>query len=229
MKKQQRFAYHKTALVPSRCLIISAQFIALHVSFCITASLLPSIPSASAATLRVHDAPLDEALDFYQFSDDEGGIHFVDSPEKIPGRYRSRTIVRKDMPAARQTTKVVIANQMIHVPVLFKNGNRTVHAVMILDTGSATTCISDEFAARLGIDLSAARKTSTRLADGSLIDIHVSKVDSVSVGFRSKSPLEVSILHQVGNRVEHDGLLGLDFLSDFQYQLDLQNEMIRWQ
>jgi len=187
------------------------------------------LPCASAADSQVHDVPLEEAVDFYQFTDDEGVIHFVDSPEKIPAHYRKRAVVRKDIPSARQTTKVAIVNDQIHVPVLFKIGNKTEKAVLILDTGSVTTCISEALAARLGIDLSAARKTTTQLADGSTADIHVAKVDSVSVGFRVKAPLEVTILHTVGDREIHDGLLGLDFLGDFQYQLDLQNGLIRWQ
>lgn len=204
----------------------AALFIALQLWIWTFATYLPC---ASAADSQVHDTPIEEAVDFYQFTDDEGVIHFVDSPEKIPGRYRSRAIVRKEIPSARQTTRVAIVNQHIHVPVLFKNGNKAEKAVLILDTGSVTTCISEDFAARLGIDLAAARKTTTRLADGSMADIHVTKVDSVSVGFRVKAPLEVSILHHVGDSEEHDGLLGLDFLGDFQYQLDLQNGLIRWQ
>lgn len=212
-----------------RILPIAALFIAMQVLISTSPSPFSFISCAAAATLQIHDFPLEEALDFYQFIDDEGVIHFVDSPEKIPGQYRSRAIVRKDIPSARQTTRVAIVDNNIHVPVLFKNGNRTEKAVLVLDTGSATTCISDELAARLGIDLAAARKTTTRLADGSTADIHLAKVDSVSVGFRAKSPLELCILHYVGSREIHDGLLGLDFLSDFQYQLDLQNGMIRWQ
>jgi sRNA-binding carbon storage regulator CsrA len=188
-----------------------------------------AVPNAAAAGSQIHDVPLEEAVDFYQFTDDEGVIHFVDSAEKIPAHYRSKTIVRKDIPSARQTTKVAIIDDNIHVPVLFKNGNKTEKAIMILDTGSATTCISEELAARLGIDLATARKTTTTLADGSTVDIHVAKIDSVSVGFRVKAPLEVSILHFVGDKEVHDGLLGLDFLGDFQYQLDLQNGLIRWQ
>jgi predicted aspartyl protease len=187
------------------------------------------VPAAPAAGSQVHDVPLEEAVDFYQFTDDEGVIHFVDSAEKIPAHYRSRAVVRKDIPSARQTTRVAVVDSNVHVPVLFKNGNKTEKAVLILDTGSATTCISEELAARLGIDLSTARKTTTTLADGSTVDIHVAMVESVSVGFRVKAPLEVSILHFVNDKEAHDGLLGLDFLGDFQYQLDLQNGLIRWQ
>jgi sRNA-binding carbon storage regulator CsrA len=201
-------------------------FIALQVWIWTFAAAVQAAPAAGS---QVHDVPLEEAIDFYQFTDDEGVIHFVDSAEKIPARYRGKTIVRKEIPSARQTTKVAIVDDNIHVPVLFKNGNRTEKAVLILDTGSATTCISEELAKRLGIDLSAARKTTTTLADGSTVDIHVAKVDSVSVGFRVKAPLEVSILHFMNEKEAHDGLLGLDFLGEFQYQLDLQNGLIRWQ
>ena len=206
---------------------IAGLFIALQVW--VFGTSLFSVPSVSAEKLTVHDTPLEEAVDFYQFTDDEGVIHFVDTPEKIPGHYRSRTIIRKDIPSARQTTRVAIVDNNIHVPVLFKNGNKAEQAVLILDTGSATTSISEELAARLGIDLSAAQKTTVRLADGSMADVHVTKVDTVSVAFRVKSPLEVYFLHYVGNKEIHDGFLGLDFLGDFQYQLDIPNEMIRWQ
>jgi len=218
----------QTEISPFCRRIMAALFIALPVWFCTFTSPLPTISCAAASSSQVHDAPLDEALDFYQFTDDDGVIHFVDDPAKIPGHYRSRTIVRKDLPSARQTTKVAIVDHQIQVPVLFKNGNKTELATLILDSGAATTSISEEFAARLGIDLTTARKATTQLADGSQIDIHVAKVDAVSIGFRLKSPLEISILHHVGN-MTHDGLLGLDFLGDFQYQLDLPNKLIRWQ
>lgn len=204
-------------------------FIALPVWFCNFTSPLFTVSCAAASSLQIHGGPLNEALDFYQFTDNDGVIHFVDDPAKIPGHYRSRAVVRKDSPSARQTTKVVIVDQQIHVPVLFKNGEKTELATLILDSGSTTTVINEELAARLGINIKAARKATTKLADGSQIDIHMSKVDAVSVGSRMKSPFEISILHHVGNSEIHDGLLGLDFLGNFQYQLDLPNELIRWQ
>lgn len=168
-------------------------------------------------------------MDFYQYSDVDGGIHFVDSPEKIPQRYRKRVIVRKDLPSARQVTKVVVFNKQIHVPVTIRSGSTSIQAVLLLDTGSSITCISEALAARLNVAPENSRPATTRMADGSEIAIRLVKVDSLSIGARLKSPFEIGIMQHSGSPEIHDGLLGLDFLGDLQYQLDLPNELIRWQ
>jgi clan AA aspartic protease (TIGR02281 family) len=212
-------------------------FFALLVTTAVWLGVPPPLPASFAAPVgdeaaspqAAHDIPRDEAIDFYQYTDDQGGIHFVDGREKIPARYLSRTIVRKDTPTARQTTKVVIADNQVHVPVTFKHGDRTEQATMLLDTGASMTVIDEELAARLNIDTTKNLITTIRVADGRSIEISVVTVDQVSVGSRSKTRMEIGILHHDGRPEQHDGLLGFDFLSDFQYQLDVANQLIRWQ
>jgi predicted aspartyl protease len=172
---------------------------------------------------------LHESMDFYEYTDVDGVIHFVDGMEKIPARYRDRVVVRKDTPAARQTTRVLVADHQIHVPVTLRNGDRSVQAVMLLDTGASMTTITGELAARLNIATDTARQTTTRLADGRRVAISVARIDGVAVGARTKSPLEIGILQHQGDPELHDGLLGLDFLGEFQYQIDMANGLIRWQ
>ena len=184
---------------------------------------------AQAGSVQAHGVPLREAVDFYQFSDDNGVIHFVDSLELVPSSYRKQVIVRKETPSARQTTTVLIVGNQMHVPVTIVRENRTVQALMILDTGSSITCITEELAVRLNIDSRQSRPATLRLADGSTINMSLTNIDTLAVGDKLKSQLEIGIIKHSGTREIHDGILGMDFLSEFQYQVDLENQMIRWQ
>lgn len=188
------------------------------------------VTSCPAADLpRAHGAPLEESINFYQFTDEDDVIHFVDSPEKIPQRYRSKVIVRKDRPSARQVTRVVIFDNHVHVPATLRIGSTSIQSVLLLDTGASITCITEEAAARLNIAPEDSRPATVRLADGREIMIRLVKIDSISIGDRVKAPFEIGVMQHIGSAEMHDGLLGLDFLGDIQYQLDLPNGQIHWQ
>jgi predicted aspartyl protease len=104
-----------------------------------------------------------------------------------------------------------------------------VQAILLLDTGASITSITEALAGRLGIDPKSTRAVSMGLADGRMIDIQVTKVDAVGVGSRMKFSFEIAVLPDSGNRQEHDGYLGVDFLRNFPYLVDFQNNLIRWQ
>lgn len=220
---------HFTLPRTSFVLIISAATL-----FCLVCPLpftpaLDSLSWGESAGAGVNDGTAEEPVDFYQFTDNNGVIHFVDSLEKIPKRYLNRLIVRKERPGPRQTTGVAIVANQIHVPVSIKSGDKTVQANLLLDTGATITCITEAVAARLKIDLEKTRLVSMGLADGRMVDIHVTKVDSVTVGDRIKSSFEIGILPNFESRDKREGYLGMDFLGGFQYKIDVQNNLIHWQ
>ncbi len=222
---KERFTLRRTPFI----LLISAAtlfFLLYPLPF---THLFNSLARGESTGAEVNGAPLEETTDFYQYTDNNGVIHFVDSREKIPPRYLKRLIVRKEKTAPRQTTDVVIVANQIHVPVSIKNGDQTVQATLLLDTGATITCVTEAVAARLKIDLEKTRLVSMGLADGRMIDIHVAKVDLVAVGDRGKSSFKIGILPNFESTDKHEGYLGMDFLGSFQYRIDVENNLIRWQ
>jgi len=192
-------------------------------------SLIPSLAWGASSGGEADGAAEEQQTEFYQYTDKDGVVHFVDSFGNIPPRYRNRLIVRKERPAARNTTEIKIVDKQIQAPVSFRNRGKTAQANLIVDTGASITCITEELAGRLGIDLENAIVVSMGMADGRMIDIRVTEVYSVSVGDRIKSPFKIGILPRLENRQAHEGYLGLDFLSGFQHRIDFQNSLIRWQ
>ncbi|HTP64671.1 MAG TPA: retropepsin-like aspartic protease [Geobacteraceae bacterium] len=184
---------------------------------------------AAAQDENGNPALTDEQKEFYQYVDSDGIVHFADDLENIPRRYQNRLIIRKDRPAARKTTSILINDNKIRVPVSIKSGVNEVQATLLLDTGASITCITEEVASHLNIDPENTRRVSMGLADGSMVDIHVMKVDAIAVGDRMKSHLEIGILPVAGKRKDYDGYLGMDFLSAFPFRIDFQNKLIRWE
>jgi len=222
--RKERFAPRRTSI-----LLVSAVtlfFLSYPLPFI---HFFNSLARGESTGAEVNGAPVEESSDFYQYTDNDGVIHFVDSREKIPRRYLNRSIVRKEKSAPRQTTDVVIVANQIHMPVSIKNGDKTVQATLVLDTGANITCITEAVAARLKIDVEKTRLVSMGLADGRMVNIHVTKVDSIAVGDRGKSSFEIGILPDFESTDKHEGYLGMDFLRSFQYRIDVENNLIRWQ
>lgn len=169
------------------------------------------------------------SADFFQYTDKDGTVVIVDDQGKIPAPYRKKTkTTRSDSGGNPGGTAVTIRNNKVFVPVTLSYRNKTVDVTMLLDTGASSTTISIEVAKRLGIRPESTDMGISRVADGRLLHTFVTTLDYLAVGPKMKSGVQVSILPASGPPLPFDGLLGMNFLGDFNYHLDVNSGMINW-
>ena len=169
--------------------------------------------------------------DFFQYTDQDGTVVMVDDESKIPGKFRRQTRTTKADPGGgSKTTAVQVKNgTQVLVPVRFSYRNTTVDAWMLMDTGASSTVISIDLANRLGIKPANTERRLSQVADGSVVQAFRTRVDYMAVGSKMKLNAEVAILPSNGPGMGFDGLLGMNFLGDFPYRLDMNTHVIEWQ
>ncbi|RII28682.1 MAG: hypothetical protein CXR31_02030 [Geobacter sp.] len=168
-----------------------------------------------------------EGANFYKYTDTNGVIHIVDNEDSIPPAYRDQVTKYKNSEQGSTTDVKIVGNQVL-VPVTLRNGSVAVPVWLVLDTGATVTTIHEDVAARLGIDWNATRGRSARIADGSRVATRSTVIDSITVGARASSPIEVSIMPFQGEKGENDGLLGMNFLRDHRFHIDFATQQLRW-
>jgi predicted aspartyl protease len=169
--------------------------------------------------------------DFFQYTDQSGTVVMVDDESKIPPKYRKKTRATKAGSAVEsKSTPVRLSrgNQAL-VPVRLSYRSTTVDAWLLLDTGATVTMISSGLADRLGIKPDSTESRLAQVADGRVVQTFRTRVDSLAVGPKLKYNAEVAIMPSDGPAMGFDGLLGMSFLGDFRYHLDVNNQTIEWQ
>jgi predicted aspartyl protease len=169
--------------------------------------------------------------DFFQYTDQDGTVVMVDDEGKIPAKYRKKTRATKaDSVSTSKTTSVTVKNNnQVFVPVRISYRDRVADAWLLLDTGATSTVISTALADRLGIKPSSTERRLSRVADGRTALSYRARVDSMAVGPKLKYNAEVFIIPTNGPDMGFDGLLGMNFLGDFPYRLDMNTQLIEWQ
>lgn len=188
----------------------------------------PMLPLILSLTLLL--SVVSAQADVFQYVDQDGTAVFVDDESKIPEKYRKKSRATKGEPgAAVRVTSVRVGNNRVFVPVRLNYRSTTIDAWFLLDTGASTTMITADLAARLGIRNEATEQTLSQVADGRVLRTARTRIDSLSVGPKLKNNLQVSIMEMNGSGVDFDGLLGMNFLGDFRYHLDVNSQVIEWQ
>jgi len=186
---------------------------------------------ATVLILTLQAVTLTAWADFFQYTDQSGTVVMVDDESKIPNKYRKQTRTTKaDSVSTSTTTSVRVKNNnQVFVPVRISYRDRTVDAWLLMDTGATSTVISTALATRLGIKPSSTERRMSRVADGRVVQSYRTRVDNMAVGPKLKYNAEVSIIPSNGPDMGFDGLLGMNFLGDFPYRLDMNTQIIEWQ
>lgn len=181
--------------------------------------------------LLLHPAFPPAALaDFFQYTDKDGTVVMIDDESRIPAQYRKNVrSSRSDSAVTSKTTAVRYRNNHALVPVKINYRDTTVEAWLLLDTGAAVTVISPGLAQRLGIRRENTESRLAQVADGRVVETARARVDSLTVGPKIIYNSEIAIMPVSGPVSGFDGLLGMNFLGEFRYHLDVNNQSIEWQ
>jgi len=176
----------------------------------------------------------------YKYEDKNGITFWVDAESQIPDVYRKKVtpnIEILDSPKSaskqisvekpRYSTKISIVNNLIMVPVVFKNKGHNVKARMILDTGASVTTLYPALASQLKLNKNNLTRVRSINANGVPSESLLTKVDHIEVDDKILANSEVIVIPSHSN-IGADGLLGNSFLRFFNFTIDYEKQLLRW-
>jgi Aspartyl protease/Bacterial SH3 domain len=160
-------------------------------------------------------------------SSDVGGTESLERIFKEPDNVTSSVLAPNEGPSStdgpvnRREARVPIEmnGSMIIVPVEL---NRSVKTYMMLDTGATLTTVSSALAKKLRL-VSGQRISMT--TPGGTTTANLSRLGSLKVGNAEAHSLIVAI-HNFSPHPRTEGVLGLNFLSQFQTSIDSKNQRL---
>jgi len=114
-------------------------------------------------------------------------------------------------------------NRQMMVPVVLNGG---VEAKVLVDTGSGITVLSGELARRLGIEGQRGRAITLKTMAMN-VRAQLAMLDSIQVGDLIQHNVRVAIAElSFEEKRQFDGILGMDFMSDYEIHIDNINSII---
>ena len=160
----------------------------------------------------------------YCWTDKNGIRNFSNIP---PTQVENFEIKKMPSDHDARETKVLIKGNQVLVPVILGYGGKEVSTYLLLDTGATTTMIKRKIARML--NMKSLTSSLMRVADGKTVPSDLGSLDYIVVGPHKIPNFEISIMDYQGTPVQHQGLLGMNFLRDVDYSVDFRREIISWE
>jgi Aspartyl protease len=194
--------------------------------------------SALGVTAALSLLPAPAVAEIVKWIDDEGGSHYADGLDNVPERYRlraapvglrnqpatstpvmspgaSRESVARHSAGGGVTEIQYVPGERILVDARL-NGEHT--ARLLLDTGADRTLISPRALVAAGVSLTRGAISGSIQGVTGTADVKSVVLDSLAIGDARVGRMRV-LAYDMGH-TGHDGLLGRDYLDQFQLTID---------
>jgi len=149
----------------------------------------------------------------------------LEARESIARQLRENDRLLSKLTGQIETTIIIRDNQIL-LPVTLGYQSRETTVLLLLDTGASMTVLHGNVANNLAIQ----QMTPSVLfsAEGHRIESRLAQLSYIKVGPLKKENVLVSIIEHKDPSVERQGLLGMNFLRNFEYQIDFKRRKIIW-
>lgn len=126
----------------------------------------------------------------------------------------------------QRETRVTLLGNSVIVPVTIGYQGRQIPMKLIVDTGANYTAVYEPAAETYELDEFVPMQAY--VAGGKVIDVKGVKVEFLRVGPKTQQEAEVVVVKHSENPTDYQGLLGMNFLGNYKYYIDVERQVIVW-